>query len=118
MLTVEDASTVSEYDVVIFADASVDGAEPFFFKKIKIGSESPLGFSSHHIEPEGVMAMAKDLFAAQTQSYVMGIRGYEFDEFGERLSDRAQNNLLEAIDFVERCFRTKKFPNSFNTNIN
>jgi hypothetical protein len=99
--------------VVIFADASIDGPEPFFFKKID-KTKSSLGFSSHHISPEGVMAMAEDLFAAKTESYVLGIRGYEFDEFGERLSDGAQNNLLEAIHFLDGCLKSKKFPASFN----
>ena len=33
-LTVEDAAAVAEHDVAIFVDASVNGAEPFFFEKL------------------------------------------------------------------------------------
>ena len=90
-LTVEDAAAAAENDVVIFADASVNGEEPFFFREIV--AEGTLGFSSHSVDPEAVLAMAVDLFGAKTKGYALGIRGYQFDEFGERLSDKARENL-------------------------
>ncbi len=106
-LTVEDASSVSEHDVVIFADAALKGQEPFFFKEIQ--PKSDISFSTHSIEPEAVLALAHDLFKADTKAYVLGIRGYEFNDFGEKLSDKAQNNLLDAIEFIKKCFLEKKF---------
>ena len=37
----------------------------------------------------------------ETDAYVLGIRGYAFNEFGERLSEQAANNLDAAIQFIE-----------------
>ena len=106
-LTVEDAAVVAEHDIVIFADAAVDGQEPFFFKEIQPKSE--ISFSTHSIEPEAVLALAHDLFQSKTRAYVLGIRGYEFNDFGEKLSDKAQNNLLDAVDFIKKRLLEKKF---------
>ena len=36
-LTVEDAAAVAEHDVVVFADAAVDGPEPFYFRAGRAG---------------------------------------------------------------------------------
>ena len=99
LLTVEDAAAIAENDIVIFADASVNGAEPYFFKKIQ--PVSSLSFSSHSIEPEAVLGLSHDLFDAKTEGFVLGIRGYDFNEFGERLSSKAQDNLLDALAFID-----------------
>ncbi|MDD3375432.1 MAG: hydrogenase maturation protease [Candidatus Omnitrophica bacterium] len=106
-LTVEDAAAVAEHDVVIFADAAVDGQEPFFFQKIK--PKSDVSFTTHSIEPEAVLALAHDLFQSKAEAYALGIRGYEFNDFGEKLSDKAQNNLLDAIKFIKSRLLEKKF---------
>ena len=106
-LTVEDSSAVADHDVVIFVDASVDCSEPFAFSKIE--PKADISFTTHSIEPESVLGLAYQLFDAKTSGYLLGIRGYEFNEFGERLSDKAQNNLLEAIKFIEDVLRNQKF---------
>jgi len=106
-LMVEDAAEIAEFDVVIFADASVNGAEPFFFEKLRAGSSA--SFSSHSVEPGGILALAQELFNAETKAYVLGIRGYEFNEFGQRLSDKAKDNLDKAIRFVETALKKRNF---------
>jgi hydrogenase maturation protease len=97
-LTVEDAALVAEHEIVIFADASVDSDEPFFFKPII--PKSTLSFSSHSVEPDALMALAIDLFGATSKGYALGIRGYEFDEFEENLTPQAQENLQKAVQFI------------------
>lgn len=106
-LTVEDAHTVAAHDVVIFADAAVAGTEPFFLRRLEPKRE--IGFSTHGAEPAEVLALARELFGARTQGYVLGIRGYVFNEFGERLSGRAQANLTAAAGFLERAVREGTF---------
>ena len=102
-LMVEDSATVAEDDAVIFADASLSGREPFFFERLEAGGG--LGFSSHSMEPAAVLALARDLFGAAPVGYALGVRGYEFDAFGERLSGRAQANLQAALRFLEPLLR-------------
>jgi hydrogenase maturation protease len=106
-LTVEDAVEVAKHDVVIFADASVNGKEPFFFERLK--PKADVSFSTHGIEAEGVYGLAQELFDAKTKVYILGIRGYEFNEFGQVLSDKAKDNLDKAIKFVEAALKTGNF---------
>jgi hydrogenase maturation protease len=106
-LTVEDAADVAEHDVAIFIDASVNGAEPFFFEKLKVKTSA--SFSSHSVEAGGILGLAQELFKAKTQGYILGIRGYEFNEFGQKLSDKAKDNLDKAIKFVETALKKRNF---------
>jgi len=98
-LTVEDAEAVSRYDMVVFADASFNGPAPYEFRSIEAGGAP--GFSSHSVEPEEVLMLAKTLFGKTPRGYVLGIRGYEFNEFGEGLSGKAEENLKAAVEFVK-----------------
>jgi len=109
-LTVEDAAELRGFHVVVFADADVAGPEPFWVRRI-VPDEQDVrpGFSSHSVEPQAVLALAKELFAAQPEAYVLGIRGYEFNEFGERLSPRARANLAAATVFVASAVERRTF---------
>jgi len=100
-LNVEDAALVADREVVIFVDAAVGGPEPFSFCGIEPGGS--LSFSSHSLGPEVLLALAGDLFGVRTRGYILGIRGYEFDDFGEGLSAGARRNLESALRFIERC---------------
>jgi len=97
-LTVEDADAVAKHEIVVFADADTAGIEPFWMKEIQPGPRQ-VSFSSHSISPEGVLALARDLFHATPKAYLLGIRGYEFNEFGQSLSPGARANLDEAVTF-------------------
>jgi len=103
-LTLEDAAAVACHDVTIFADASVSGTAPFFFRRVSPRG-SP-GFSSHGVEPEELLALAEALFGAQPEAYVLGMRGYEFDAFDEELSPRAAANLGRAEAFIGDMLRS------------
>lgn len=111
-LTVEDASDIAENDVVIFADASLNGSEPFSFSEIQ--PRKALSFSSHSIEPEAVLDLAYDLFKAKTKGYTLGIRGYEFNEFGSKLSEKAKKNLDQAFEFIKKVLIEKDFEKILN----
>jgi len=104
-LTVEDACLLAEHDVVIFADADVAAAPPFYFERI-VGDPARTGFSSHSVSPQALLSLAEDLFGAAPRAFVLGIRGYEFDEFGERLSDGARANLAAAAEFLKERLET------------
>lgn len=98
-LTVEDAAAVREHELVVFVDAALVGSEPFAVSVVS-PREQELGFSSHSIDPAGVLSLARDLFGTTPPTYLVAIRGYEFDSFGERLSPGAQHNLRAAGDFL------------------
>jgi len=106
-LTVENAIAAAQHDVVIFADAAAAGREPFFFHRLT--PIPALSFSSHRIDPENILAMTRDLFGHSPQGYALGIRGYEYNEFGETLSARAQQNLAFALQSMLTVIKNRKF---------
>jgi hydrogenase maturation protease len=110
-LTVEDAARVAEYDVVIFADAEVQGPGPFSFRPLEPATANTGGvtFSSHSASPAGVLGLAAELFSARPAAYVLGIRGYEFNEFGEDLSAAARENLAHAVRFLTPVLCNHRF---------
>jgi hydrogenase maturation protease len=107
-LQVEDAAKIAENDIVIFADAAVSGKAPFFLKPIKAKIDE-LNFSSHSLSPETVLGLAKKLFSARTKAYVLGIRGYKFNGFEEKISPKALKNLDQAVDFLNNALCTQFF---------
>jgi hydrogenase maturation protease len=102
-ITVEHASLIALHDAVIFVDATFDGPEPFRFERIR--PDFTLAFRSHRIEPAAVLALARGLFGAQTEGYVLGIRGYAFRHLGEGLSAKARKNLEAALELVVPVLR-------------
>lgn len=103
-LSVEDAAAVAEHEIVVFADASLDGSEPFELKEIFPRPE--LSHTTHVIAPEAVLALAEEVFGRSPRAFLLSIRGYEFDEFGERLSDRAKDNLEAARKYLVEWIKT------------
>jgi len=96
-LNIEDAHNISQSDVVIFVDASIDAEEPFTFKRIEPSNE--ITFTTHSMAPESVIALSKEIYDKDIEAYVMAIRGYEW-EFNEKFSQKAAHNFNEAYIFL------------------
>ncbi|MBL7858817.1 MAG: hypothetical protein JNM57_14100 [Cyclobacteriaceae bacterium] len=101
-LQVEDAELISRYKKVIFVDASreviKDGAS--LHACIPTPSAS---FTTHKLDPGTVLWLARELYTAQTEAYVMAIAGTEW-ELHHGLSTIARTNLQKALslflDFI------------------
>jgi len=98
-LNVEDAAAIAACNVVVFADAAVAGTDRFYLHRLAPARE--IGFCTHSVSPAAVLGLARELFAAPTEGFVLGIRGYEFDNFGEGLSAAARDNLSAAAAYLE-----------------
>jgi len=98
-LNLEDAALLRECFIVIFADAGTCGPEPFLFSEIE-PLAGPLGFTSHALSPQHLLALCRELYAYTPKAYLLEIRGYEFNEFGEGLSPQAERNLEETVSFL------------------
>ena len=103
-LQVEDAAECAEHRRVIFVDADRAGPEPFSCRRVE-PSAAPLGFSSHSVSPGALLAITRELFGRQPEAWLVGVRGYEFDEFHEGLSARARANLAAAADYLSEALR-------------
>jgi hydrogenase maturation protease len=106
-LAVEDSAQVARHDIVIFADASANCGEPFSFEPLTAREGG--SFSSHSVEPAEVMALAENLFGSKAGGFILAIRGYEFDQFGAALTEKAKANLQKAVVFVEKLLKNKNF---------
>lgn len=99
-LNIEDADKISEWDIVVFVDASKEGIHEYKYCKIK-PEQDKIEFSMHAVSPAYVLHLSEKLFNKKPQTYIMGIKGYEWD-FKEGLSDNAILNLEQAFQFLTR----------------
>jgi hydrogenase maturation protease len=105
-LAVEHAEQVARHDLAIFADAAVAGPEPFRFDRLDGMIDA--AFSTHRVAPETILGLAHTVFHAATDGYVLAIRGYDFDGFGEALSAQARDNLATAVEFLRVALQALK----------
>lgn len=98
-LTVEHAEMAARHRVVVFADATVEGDEPFTWSRLEPG-EAGVRFTSHHLAPADVLALARDLFGAEPDAYLLAIRGTRFGRLESGLSPGARAALNAAVRFL------------------
>ena len=103
-LQVEDAAEVARFRRVVFVDADRRQADPFLFEPLH-PEGGRLRFSTHSVSPATILALARELFGAEPEAWILGIRGHEFDEFREQLSARAAANLDQALEFLQSTLR-------------
>ena len=108
-LNLEDASAISGYAAVVFADASAQGPAPFWFSPVDASTIGHVGWTSHSVSPAQVVALARDLFASKVPAYALGIRGYDFGELDEKMSELAHDNLAKAVAFARTALVEREF---------
>lgn len=99
-LNIEDADKISEYDVVVFVDATLEGIHEYKFAKLE-PQDDKVEFTMHAVSPSYVLHLSNKLFKKQPEAYVLAIKGYEWD-LKEGLTDNAKLNLEQAFQFLTR----------------
>ena len=100
-LNIEDAEKISEWDIVVFVDATkTEINNEFTFRKVN-PSDAQVEFTMHAISPSYVRYLSEDLFNKKPETYVLAIRGYEWS-FKEGLSANANLNLEQAYQYLTR----------------
>jgi hydrogenase maturation protease len=99
-LNVEDSYTMSEFDIVVFIDASKAPIDTFSFTAVEPRHTTP--FTTHAMDPRSVLYLCNELYGRLPQTFLLEIKGYEW-EMLEGLSEGAERNLWKAFHF----FRTK-----------
>lgn len=102
-LNIEDAATLAGYDRVLFVDASRDADEPYQVRRIEPASD--IAFTSHSVSAESILAVCEEHFGGVPETWVLGIRGYEW-EFAEGLSPKARENCEQAVAYVQQWAAT------------
>ena len=96
-LQIEDAELVSHYEKVIFVDASyVFLDNGFSFERC---IPAPLtSFTSHEVSPECIVWLARDLYQASPEAFVLAIKGTKWGlHLG--LSQDAHENFSRAAEY-------------------
>jgi hydrogenase maturation protease len=96
-LQIEDAELVSQYEEVIFADASHEPLENGF-SFYECTPQPSSTFTTHQLEPEMVLWLCNDLYGKQPRGHVMAISGVTW-ELQHGLSENARENFNEAVAF-------------------
>ncbi len=98
-LNIEDADNINQYDIVIFVDASVSAEPPFEFTGIKPSKDIEL--STHAVSPQSVLARCEDIHGAYPKTYLLAIRGHEWEMMIETLSEQAKGYLDAAFEKLQ-----------------
>jgi hydrogenase maturation protease len=97
-LNIEDAEIISEKDVVIFVDASTEEIEDYIMTEVD--GEAEVSFTTHAASPGYIVQLCHDLFNKFPKVYLLHIKGYRW-EFREGLSEQAERNLINAINYIK-----------------
>lgn len=95
-LNMEDSFTMSEYDIVLFVDATKNNVADFTFSPVKPLRSNP--FTTHTMTPASLLYHCNDLYGRKPETFLLQIKGYEW-EMKEGLSERAEKNLWTAFQF-------------------
>ena len=96
-LNIEDAHTISEYDVAVFVDATLTEDINYSFFKVEPSLE--ITFTTHAMAPDSVLALCEDISEHVPKTYVLAIKGYEW-EFEQPMTSKAKQNLEDAYSFL------------------
>jgi hydrogenase maturation protease len=96
-LNIEDAVHIANFDLVIFVDTTVEEVDVFRVRKITPSAQ--ITFTSHQVKPESVLAMCEDMYGRFPETWLVGIRGYEFD-YQEGVTQKAVENCNRVYDFI------------------
>jgi len=99
-LNVEDALAISEYDMVIFADASTEeDVDDFRFAPLDPAT-ADVKYTLHAASPAYILHLCHNLYKKYPETWLMRIRGYEWD-FDENLTPAAKENLFLATEHFQ-----------------
>ena len=113
-LNIEDADTISDYDMVFFADASQEEIDSYEFTTIN-PSDARVEFTMHAVSPAYILHLCSHLFNKYPPAYLLHIKGYAWD-FREGLTEKAEQNLRKASRFLKELLSSElKIETKFQT---
>ncbi len=105
-LNIEDALTISHYDLVIFADASRENIADFQLTRIEASAE--VNFTMHAVSPSYIYYLCNEIYGKAPNVYLLHIKGYRW-EMKESLSSHARMNLNKAFKLIAEIIKDSRF---------
>ncbi|RWX43936.1 hydrogenase maturation protease [Candidatus Electrothrix aarhusensis] len=97
-LNVEDALLLTEYDIIIFADATRNPVDRFSFYRLQ--PDTSVSFTTHAMSPGSVLALCSQLYGKTPPVYMLEIAGVSF-ELREGMTAEGKKNTLAAGHFLK-----------------
>ncbi|MEA1896254.1 MAG: hydrogenase maturation protease [Bacteroidota bacterium] len=94
-LNIEDAEIISNYDLVLFADASEEDIRDVSITRVS-PSDSKIEFTMHAVSPAFVLDLCNQIYGKTPSTWLIHIKGQDW-QFNEGLSKMAKKNLSIAI---------------------
>ncbi len=98
-LNIEDAETISHFDLVYFIDASQEDINDFIISEVN-PDDAKIEFTMHAVSTSFIADLCKKLYGRCPETHLVHIKGYEW-EFREELSTKAEKNLEKALVFMK-----------------
>lgn len=98
-LQIEHALDLQGRQRVLFVDAAVDLDRPCRLASLRPRRDH--SFTSHAMSPAAVLAVYRDLFGAPPASYVLRLRGRDF-ELGQGLSPIGRESLATGLALAKQ----------------
>lgn len=95
-LTPELAEDIAAYDHVCFVDAHT-GKIPENVQVVDVAPEYQTSPFTHHLTPEMLLSMSRELYNKIPEAILVSVRGYEFG-FETELSDFTSSLVNEAVE--------------------
>lgn len=97
-LNIEDSHNLTNYQIVIFADASKENIESFVLDRVNPSFE--VEFSMHSVSPSYILYLCEQIYGQIPFTGLLHIKGYEW-ELKEGLTEKAAENLSNAFEFLK-----------------
>jgi len=105
-LQVEHALDLEDRQLVLFADAAVNCKTAFNFNELH--AEKDKSYTTHAMSPAAVLQVYQSIKKQQPPPcFLLSIQGISF-ELGEDISQQAQQNLQQAIQFTEQLLNHRE----------
>ena len=115
-LNIEDAEAISNYDFVIFVDASEEPIKDLMFTRVN-SSDAKIEFSMHAVSTSYVLDLCEKMYNKTPKTYLLHIKGYEW-EFQEPMTAKSLENLEKAFDVVTKIILNTDLAEQFVENPN
>ena len=97
-LNLEDSATISDFELVIFADAS--RADISDFKLVELESSPEADFTMHAVSPGFILHVCEQIFHRRPKAFLLHIKGYEWEFMAQPTTD-ALKNLEKALAYMK-----------------
>lgn len=106
-LNIEDALEISQYDSVIFIDASTEPIDDFIVSEVEASDK--VNFTMHSASPSYIKYLCKQIYEKEPMVYLIHIKGYNWS-MKEGLSEKASTNLKHTVTHLQKLLIHPDWP--------